>query len=243
MVRVPRIVPWLALALLGAVVAWPRGAAAQEAPPTPQLSVSGQGTVSVRPDVAIVAMGAAVRRDNAQEAFDQANALAGSLTQFLRGQGVAERDITTRQFNLSPEFGRQEGDAPRPIVAWRAANLLSVKIRDFSTIGATIDGAIRILGSDAQLSGISFTIEDTDTVARQARDEAIANAKQRAEQMAEAAGVRLVRILSITETSAPPPRPVPVAAAPAVADRSVAAEVAPGEQNITVTVEIVYEIG
>ncbi|MGH2583471.1 MAG: SIMPL domain-containing protein, partial [Dehalococcoidia bacterium] len=80
MVRVPRIAPWLALALLGAVVAWPRGAAAQEAPPTPQLSVSGQGTVSVRPDVAIVAMGAAVRRDNAQEAFDQANALAGSLT-------------------------------------------------------------------------------------------------------------------------------------------------------------------
>jgi uncharacterized protein YggE len=244
MVRPLRLVPWLALALLGAVVAWPRGAVAQEAPPTPQLSVNGRGTVSVRPDVAIVAMGAAVRRENAQEAFDQANTLAGSLTQLLRAQGIAEGDITTRQFSLSPEMGRQQGDAPAPIVAWRATNLLSVKIRDFSTIGATIDGAIRILGSDAQLSGISFTVEDTDTVARQARDQAIANARQRAEQIATAAGVRLVRILSITETSAPPPRPVPVAAAaPAVAERSAAAEVAPGEQDITVTVEIVYEIG
>jgi uncharacterized protein YggE len=132
------------------------------------------------------------------------------------------------------------------VVAWRATQLLTIKIRDFTKIGPVIDGGAAVLGNDAQISGIGFSVENTDTVARQARDAAIANAKDHAQQIAEAAGVRLVRILSISETSAPPPAPVAfgagqsgvVAAAPARA----VADVAPGEQNITVTVQITYEI-
>jgi uncharacterized protein len=244
MVRPLRFLPWLALALAGAVLSLPRVASAQE-PETPRLTVRGQGIVSVRPDVAIVTMGAVVRRQTAQQAFDDANARVSALTQFLRAQGIAERDITTRQFSLSPEFSRPEGDNPPRLVAWRGTNLVSVKIRDFTTIGAIIDGAVRILGNDAQLSGIFFTVEDTDAVARQARDQAIAEARERAQQIAAAAGVRLVRILSITETSAPPPTPVAreaaVVAAPVPAAQR--PEVAPGEQNIIVSVEIVYEIG
>lgn len=236
-----RYVLWLLPVIVGAVLLMPRPAAAQE-PEIPSLTVRGQGTVSVRPDLAVVTMGASVRRETAQEAFDAANSAVAGLTAFLRAQGVAERDIATRQFSLSPEFGRQQGDQPAPLVAWRSVNTVSVKLRDFATIGSVIDGAVRILGSDAQVSGIGFTVENTDAVARQARDQAIANARERAQQIATAAGVRLVRIISITETSAPPPTPValaaPVAAAPAAR-----AEVAPGEQNITVTVEIVYEIG
>jgi len=210
------------------------------------LTVRGQGTVSVRPDVALVTMGASVRRETAQEAFDAANTAVAGLTAFLRAQGVAERDIATRQFSLSPEFGRQTGDQPAPIVAWRSVNTVSVKMRDFATIGGIIDGAVRILGVDAQVSGISFTVENTDAVARQARDQAIANARERAQQIATAAGVRLIRIISITETSAPPPTPQAFdvgVRAPAAAPVAQRAEVAPGEQNITVTVEIVYEIG
>jgi uncharacterized protein YggE len=240
MARSLRVLPWLALAVLGGMAAFPRGASAQE-PETPHLRVQGQGVVSVRPDLAIVTIGAVARRDTAQEAFDQANTLVGSLNQFLRSQGVPERDVATRQFSLSPEFSRPQGDAQPQIIGWRATNLLAVKIRDFSTIGSIVDGSVRILGNDAQLSGISFTVEDTDAVARQARDQAIANARQRAEQLATAAGVRLIRILSINETSAPLPAPIAeravAAAAPAAPD------ISPGEQRIVVSVEVVYEIG
>lgn len=242
MVRSVRFLPWIALAVVGALFVMPRAASAQE-PNMPQLTVRGQGTVTARPDVAIITMGAVARRETAQQAFTDANTAVGSLTQFLRSQGVAERDITTRQFSLSPEFSRPDGDATPRIVAWRGSNLVSVKIRDFSTIGAVIDGAVQILGNDAQLSGITFTIEDTDAVARQARDLAVADAREHAEQLAAAAGVRLIRIVSITETSAPPPTPFmsDVAAAAPVA-RAVA-EVAPGEQSVMVSVEVVYEIG
>lgn len=237
-----RYVLWLLPVLAGAMLVLPRPAVADE-PETPRLTVRGQGTVSVRPDVALVTMGASVRRETAQEAFDAANSAVANLTAFLRAQGIAERDIATRQFSLSPEFGRQQGDQPPPLVAWRSVNTVSVKMRDFATIGGIIDGAVRILGSDAQVSGISFTVENTDAVARQARDQAIANARERAQQIATAAGVRLVRIISITETSAPPPTPVALAAPAAAAPVAQRAEVAPGEQNIIVTVEIVYEIG
>jgi uncharacterized protein YggE len=242
MVRPVRFLPWIALAVVGAFFVLPHAASAQE-PETPRLSVNGQGSVTVRPDVAVITMGAVVRRETAQQAFTDANTLVGSLTEFLTSQGIAERDITTRQFSLSPEFSRPEGDSAPRVVAWRGSNLISVKIRDFNTIGAVIDGAVRILGNDAQLSGITFTVEDTDAVARQARDQAVAEARTRAEQLAAAAGVRLVRILSITETSAPPPMPLPAADVAAAPVARAVAEVAPGEQTITVTVEVVYEIG
>ncbi len=235
--------PLVALAALSPLYGASRSAAAQE-PEVPRLFVHGQGTVSMRPDLAVVTLGAVVRRDAAGEAYDQANTLIAAVNEVLRAQGIAERDVTTRQFSLSPEFGRPQGDAPAPIVAWRAVNLLSIRLRDFARIGATIDAAARVLGNDAQISGISFTVEDTDAIARQARDQAIANARERAQQLAAAAGVRLVRILSITETSAPPPTPVArlTAPAPAGVAASQVAEVAPGEQNLIVTVEIVYEI-
>lgn len=231
-----------ALAVVAGVMMAPRGASANEEPPVPKLTVRGQGVVSTRPDVAVVTLGAAVRRDSADAAFEQATSLVNQVNQFLRGQGIPERDVTTRQFNLTPEYGRQQGDAPAPLVGWRATNILAVKIRDFSKIGPTIDGAARILGSDAQISGITFTIEDTAAAASQARAQAIAEARTRADEIAAAAGVRIVRILAISETSAPPPMPVAFAAAAPAPLAARAVEVAPGEQNVTVTVEIVYEI-
>jgi uncharacterized protein YggE len=231
-------------AVLLALTLAPSGAAAQsDEPETPRLTVRGEATISVRPDVAVVTLGAVARRETAQEAFNQASTTGNQLQEFLRSQGVAERDITTRQLTLSPEFGRPVEGQGAPIVGWRATNILTVKIRDFSQIGAIIDGAARILGNDAQISGISFAVEDTGAAARNARQLAIADARERAEQIAAAAGVRLVRILSITENFAPPPTPQPVArAAVATAAPAAAPEVAPGEQSLMVSVEIVYEI-
>jgi uncharacterized protein YggE len=241
MARVYRVLPWLMLAAIGALVALPGAAAAQE-PPVPQLSVQSQGIVSAKPDLAIVSLGASVRRTTSDEAFNQANALMAQVNDMLRTLGIADRDISTRQFSLQPEYGRQQGDAPAPIVAWRAINGESVRIRDFTRVGPAIEGAARILGNDAQISGISFTIENTDPLAAQARTQAIANAREKAEQMASAAGVRLVRILSISENLSPPPSPVARVPAAPTALAAAPVEVSAGEQNITVTVSITWEI-
>lgn len=244
MARLLRAFPLALTALLFAGVALPRIASADETPA--HLTVRGQGLVSVRPDVAVITMGANVRRETADDAFNQANTLIAMLNAALRAQGIAERDVQTRQFSLSPEYGRQNGDAPAPLIGWRAINTVSIKLRDFSTIGAVVDTGARILGNDGQISSISFTVEDTDAIARQARAAAITNARERADQIAAAAGVRLVRVLSINETSAPPPSPVALAAPAGVALAAAApraAEVSPGDQTLSVTVEIIYEIG
>lgn len=235
-----RFLSWIALALVVVTVAAPGIISANDGDTVPKLTVRGQGVVSVRPDVAIVTLGAAVRRDTADAAFEQANALIAQLNQALRQLGIPEQDVTTRQFSLTPEYGRQQGDAPAPLVGWRATNMVSIKIRDFSRLGPTIDQAARILGSDAQISGISFTIEDTAAATRQARNQAVQNAQLQAQELAATAGVRLGRILSIAEVSTPPPMPVAFAAPAPVAARAV--EISPGEQMLTVTVEIVYEI-
>jgi len=207
------------------------------------IRVRGQGVVSARPDIALLSIGASVRRDTAGAAFERAESLVAGLTESLKASGVSDSDIQTRQFNLNPEFGRGDSNNPPPVVGWRAVHTLSVKIRDFSRIGRTVDNAVTVLGNDVLMQGISFSIEDTDALARQARAQAIQNARTNAEDMAARAGVRLGRISYIQETSAPPPSPVREAAvAASFAAAPAGAQVSPGELTINVSVEMIFGI-
>lgn len=242
--RTLRLLPLAALLVGILTIALPGSVSAQTPPEQPpQLTVRGQGNVSTRPDLAVVTLGASVRRESAGQAFNRSNELISQVFTALREQGIdTERDVTTRQFSLSPEYGRPPQDGgPAPLVAWRAVNILSIKIRDFGKIGPVVDASAAILGNEAQISGISFTLENSAAAARQARDAAIADARARAQQIAEAAGVRLVRVLSINETSAPS-APVVRAATSAVAAAPAPTEVSAGELTISVSVEIIYEI-
>lgn len=240
------LVPFVgAVALVLGTSAGPRVARADNQPEG--IHVRAQGVVTARPDLAIVGMGASVRRESAGEAFARANSLIASVTDSLRAAGVEERDIQTRQFSLNPEYGRSPDGSSAPIIGWRATNTLTVKIRDFTRIGRIIDDATRILGNEVTLQGISFAIEDTDALARQARTAAIDEARTRAQEMAARAGVRVGRLLYLNEVSAPPPTPQARAVSAAAPTTSFAApapgvEVAPGEQSITVIVEAVFAI-
>ncbi len=226
----------LALASLGA----PRPAVAQEA--DAGIRVQGQGVVAARPDVATVVLGASVRRPSAGEAFDRAAERTSALMDVLRAAGVPDSDIQTRQLTLAPEFGRAPEGAPPPIVAWRATHLLAVRLRDFSRIGRLIDEAVRALGDEALVQGVSFGIEDTAALAARARAAAMDDARAKAEDLAARAGVRLGRVLAIDELSAPAPAPQRVAAPAPVAGQVSAIEIAPGEQAITVLVSVRYAI-
>jgi uncharacterized protein YggE len=245
--RVRLLIPAVAaLTVAAAVLARP--ARAQE-----QLSgihVQGESVIAAQPDIAVLVIGANVRLPTAGEAFAASEEKVAALTASLRANGVADRDIQTRQFSLSPEYGRNTGDGPAQIVGWRAVHTVSAKLRDFSRIGKTIDDGVTALGGDAFIQGISFAIEDTDALAARARSEAIADARAKAEEVASRAGVRVGRLIYIRETSAPPPSPVRNAegrataslAAPAGGQAGFAADISPGELTITVTVEAIFAI-
>jgi uncharacterized protein len=224
-----------------------RSASAQENPTG--IRVRGQGVVTARPDVAFLNLGATVRAETAGAAFDRAEQRVAALTDQLKASGVAERDIQTRQFSLNPEFGRSTDNNPPPIIGWRATHTLSVKLRDFTTIGRTIDSAVRLLENDAVVQGISFAVEDTNALAAQARAQAIADARAKAQDMAARAGVTLGRVVYIQEISSPAPSPVANesvarAAAPAAGGQAAfAADISPGELTINVIVDVIFAIG
>lgn len=232
---------FLGLALAGVLTA--RTARAEDQPSG--IRVRGQGVITARPDVAFLGIGASVRRDSAGEAFNRAEQLIGAVTDSLKANGIAERDIQTRQFSLSPEYGRSNDNSPPPVIGWRATHTLSVKVRDFGRIGKTIDDAVAMLGNDAQIQGITFAIEDTDALASRARAEAIQNARDKAEEMAARAGVRVGKLLFLQEVSSPPPTPVPAAQA-GVALRAATpapvADISPGELTVNVIVEAIFAI-
>lgn len=237
---------WMAL-LGGAVILIaafaPVTARAQQQPAG--IRVTGQGVVTARPDVADLTVGATVRRESAGAAFSRSEDLVAALKERLKANGVAERDIQTRQFSLSPEYGRSTGDTPPAVIGWRAVHTLSVTLRDFGRIGATIDEAVRTLGDEALVQGISFSIEDTNALAARARAEAIADARRRAEQMASLAGVRLGQLTFLSEQFAPAPAPVRELAAGGAVARAQAqqtADISPGELTLTVSVEAIFAI-
>ena len=245
--RVRLLIPAVAAVVIAAT-AVARPARAQEQ--LTGIHVQGQSVIAARPDIAFLTIGANVRRPTAGEAFARSEEMVAALSASLRANNVAERDIQTRQFSLSPEYGRTTNDGPAPIVGWRAVHTVTAKLRDFSSIGKTIDDGVAALGDEAMLQGINFAIEDTDGLAARARAEAIADARAKAEEVASRAGVRAGRLLYIRETSAPPPTPVRDAearatasiAAPTGGQAGFAANISPGELSISVTVEAIYAI-
>jgi len=208
--------------------------------PIQGITVSGDGRVSGTPDVLRVTVGVSVTRDNVQAALDAANQAAEGLMATLREQGVAPTDIQTRDFAVQPEFQYPEGARPM-ITGYTVRNTLEVKLRDLPRIGEVLDAAVRAGGDAARVEGVAFALEDNVALLEQARDAAFAQARAKAEQYARLADRPLGALLSVSEVSTPLPPVVPfdeVARA-----ESAPIPIAPGQQEVTVTVTAVWALG
>jgi uncharacterized protein YggE len=164
--------------------------------------------------------------------------------------GVERRDIQSTNVSLNPEFGQPSPQTPEPYVTgWRASNTFAVKLRDLERIPAILQESTALLGEDAQIQGIYFGLEDTNSMVTSARAEAFANARQAALELAELAGARLGDVISIEEQFSPSPRPLQgMQAAPmmAMADgysgRVAAEQIAPGQISVRVGVALRFTL-
>lgn len=227
--------------------------AAQEQRPEPRtISVSATGKVSARPDTAEIQFGVVTESPTAVAALQANNQAATRLTAILKERGVAEKDIQTVQIQVVPRYTQPQprrpglaGDqaeefVPR-IYAYRVENSFRIKARQIDSLGPLLDSVVE--GGANQIRGISFHVEKADQLLVEARRQAVRNAHQKAEELAEAALVRLGLPIRIEEHGGPVPVPQPrmyaggamMAAAPTM-------PVAPGEQELTVSVSIVYEL-
>ncbi len=206
------------------------------------LSVSAQGEVRRVPDIAIVSAGVTTEAADANAAMRANAERMDKVVASIRAAGIAERDIQTSGINLSPQYHYGENVPPR-ISGYQATNTVSIKVRDIARTGRILDALVAV-GAN-QIIGPSFDIDKKDEALDEARKDAIAKARARAELYAGTLGMRVRRIVSISEGGGmlPPPRPVPMMAMARAEKMAADTVVAPGENELALTLEVVFELG
>ena len=222
----------LAAALASGLLVTP--ALAQVAP-VATISVSGEAQVSVPPDLAQIDAGVSTEAKTAREASDANNAAMGRVLLALKGAGIEEKDFQTSRLSLQPQYAPNRS-GPNAVVGYRAANRVTIKLRDVTKVAGTID--ILVAAGANELGGINFMVSQASKLLDDAREKAIADARRKAEIYAKAAGVTLGEPLSISgEGSAPP-----VFRGKMMAPMQAGAAVAQGEETLSVTVSVSWAI-
>jgi uncharacterized protein len=225
--------PLAAAVIAGALLATP--ALAQTVVPPSVISVTGEATVSVPPDQAQIDGGVTSEAKTAREASDANNTAMGKVLLALKGAGIEEKDIQTSRLSLQPQSAPNR-TGPAAIVSYRASNRVTVRLRDVTKVANVID-ALVAAGAN-EIGGINFVVSQASKLLDDAREQAIADARRKAEIYARAAGVTLGAPLSISEQGAPGPMPFRRMAAGIAAS----APVAQGEETLAVTVSVSWAI-
>jgi uncharacterized protein YggE len=207
----------------------------QPAPSASGITARGVGEVTGTPDKLTIDLAVATRSPNAQTALDDNGQRSGALRDQLRTKGVADPDVQTSRFGIDPTF-----DNNGRISGYQVTNQLTVTVRDINAAGSIIDAAAQAAGDAVRVQSLGFAVDDDSKLLAEARTAAVKKAQEQAKQLADAAGVSLGSIRTITETSSGN-RPPPVPYAADGAER--ATQVSPGTQQLSVSVEIVYDIG
>jgi uncharacterized protein YggE len=203
------------------------------------ISVSGVGHTSGAPDLALLDLGVSTQGKTVKEARDAAATAMNAVNNAVKGDGVADKDIQTQQFNIEPEY--QYPDGKQELIGFRVTNIVEVKVRNLDSTGQIIDDAAKAGGDVVQVQNLRFTIEKPETLRAQARQEAVADASARAASLADLAGVKLGKPISVTETTGTPPIRFGVAV-PSGAGAESTTPIQAGELQVSVTVDVLYAI-
>ena len=204
-----------------------------------RLDISATGEVTRVPDIATISAGVTTQATTAVDAISQNAARMGRVRAALKRAGIADRDIQTASINLSPQY--KYGDNQPPLLTgYQASNQLSVRLRDIRAWGKILD-ALVAEGSN-QISGPNLSIERPEAALDEARGKAVASARARADLYARALGMRVVRVISVSESGGySPPQPIPY-----MVTRTQMAEaktsVDPGEQQLQINVAMTFEL-
>jgi len=202
------------------------------------ITVVGQGQVQEAPDQAVIVVGASHQADTAEQALSQANHAVAEMIEVLEASGIDGRDMQTSGLGLRPVYDHNRKDNQRPLlVGFTASNRLTVKVRDIASVGAVLSDLVAAGAND--ISSVSFGLSDPERTQDAARRDAVADARAKATLYAEAAGVSLGKVVSISEAGATMPRPEMMRTAMASMD---AVPIAAGELTVSAQVQMVLEL-
>jgi len=232
----------VALAVVAAYLvgrAGPAPASAETSDSTRTITVTGVGHVAVVPDQLGFQLSVSVLRDDLDQAMDDGNAAMQSVIDTLKGAGVADKDVQTTDVSLYPEYGHRKGQ-PRTLRGYRVNQTVSVTVEELDRASDVVGAALAAGGEGVSLDGLQLQVGDQDGKLGPARNDALDQAKAKAEEYAAHAGQELgdiVRISEVTDQAYDPEL------AYSAADSARApVPLAPGQQDLTANVVVVYEL-
>ena len=214
-------------------------------PAPAMLSLTGEGPIRAKPDMATLSLGVVAEAATARDALAENTARMAEIIAALRAEGIESRDLQTADFSIDPRYSEppRTPDAqpftPK-IVGYSVRNSLTVRIRDLERTGALLDKAVT-LGANS-ISGPNFTVADPSALEDAARKAAMRDARRKADLYAEAAGVTLARILRIDEAGNFSPPPMPMARAMKAEAFDAAVPIESGELAMSARIAVSWEI-
>jgi len=232
----------LAAIFVGALTMMPITAMAQDNQ-TPRILVTGTGTVSIEPDMAIVSLGVTKQEKTARAALDANTSAMADILAAMKAAGIAESDLQTSNFSIQPQYfypkSSSDGDNRPRIDGYIVRNSLTVRIRDLATIGDVLDASVSLGVNDG--GNLVFTNDDPQAAISEARAKAMKDAMKKAGTLTEAAGVELGDIIEISEQSRQnSPRPMAQARMMEMAADSAPVPIAAGENTYQVSVNVTF---
>ena len=206
------------------------------------VTVDGEGKVTAKPDIAIINLSVVSQGKTVKQVTLDGNQKMTAVTGEVKKLGVDEKDMVTSSYNLYPEYAYPENQQPQ-IRGYSLNQGITVKVRKLDTVDDVLDAGIKA-GAN-QVGQLSFDIDEDSALKNEARDKAFKKAREKADQMASAAGVSIGRVITFSEGYVPPPVPVyrgyDMAYATG-AEAVPAPSIEPGSKELTVTVSVTYEI-
>ncbi|WP_230864711.1 SIMPL domain-containing protein [Mycobacterium canetti] len=203
-----------------------------------QVTVFGSGQVQGVPDTLIADVGIQVTAADVTSAMNQTNDRQQAVIDALVGAGLDRKDIRTTRVTLQPEYSNPEPAGTATITAYRADNALEVKIHPTDAASRLLALVVSTGGDATRISSVSYSIADDSQLVKDARARAFQDAKNRAEQYAQLSGLRLGKVISISEASGA----APTHEAPAPPRGLSAVPLEPGQQTVGFSVTVVWEL-
>ncbi|WP_419999433.1 SIMPL domain-containing protein [Streptomyces boninensis] len=227
-----------AAALVAATALTAATPAAAVAPDPATISVTGNGTATAKPDLAILSIGVESRGDTAKQAEEAMAKASSELLAAVRDEGVAKKDVQSQGLSLRAVYDEKSGDSK--VIGYEAGQTFTVRVRDIDTTGEVVQAATDAAGDAARVNSVSFDAADHDQIEAEAREDAYRTAQAKAEQYAALSGNELGPLVSLKEGGGGSPQSIGVAA-PEAADAS-KLEVPEGEITSDVTVSAEYRL-
>ena len=225
-------------AMIGAAIAAAPAAAQSPTLAGTTLTLAVEAEVSRPPDLVEVSGGVVTAAPTAAAAMAENASRMSAVVAAIRKAGVADRDVQTASLNLQPQYKYANNEAPQ-LIGYQASNTVNIRLRKPDEVGRILDTLVSV-GAN-RIDGPNFRVENADAALDDARTKAVAKGRARADLYARAAGLRVKRIVAITEQGTPDPRPRPMMMASAKMEAD-STPVSPGEVQLTVSLAMVFEL-